>query len=375
MDMQKTNFNYPYLFSPLGLGPLKLKNRIAVAPMTRTSATEDGRVTDHMVRYYSEFAHGGFGLVITEGTYTDEAYSQGYPNQPGIANGPQAATWKPVTEAVHKEDSHILIQLMHAGALSQVNRFRNETIAPSPIRPRGEQMSLYGGGGEYRVPREMGSKEIEEVIEGFALAAFRARSAGFDGAELHGANGYLLDQFLTDYTNRRSDKYGGSTQHRIRFAAETIQAVRRAVGPNFVVGIRISQSKVNDPAHRWAGGESDAAVIFKSLVDAGADFIHVAARDASESAFVTGPSLAALAKKHGGVPVIANGKLEDPRRAETIIEAGDADVVSLARGALANMDWPMRVSHGRSLEPFSYAILQPRPTLQNAEEWRKSRGH
>lgn len=121
--MQTMNSNYPHLFSPLRLGPLKLKNRITVAPMTRTSATEDGMVTDHMVRYYSESAQGGFGLVITEGIYTDEAYSQGYPNQPGIANGPQAATWKALTEVAHKEDSHILIQIMHAGALSQVNHF------------------------------------------------------------------------------------------------------------------------------------------------------------------------------------------------------------------------------------------------------------
>ena len=367
-----TRTSYPHLFSARSIGPVRLRNRVAVAPMTRTSATADGRATEKMVQYYASFARGGFGLIITEGTYTDETHSQGYAHQPGIANQAQAIAWRAVADAVHTAGAPIFVQLMHAGALAQANRFRNETIAPSAIKPRGQQLSLYGGSGYYPMPRGITPEEIKEVIEGVASAAARAREVGFDGIELHGANGYLIDQFLTDYTNRRVDEYGGSTRNRMRFAVEVLRAVRQVVGPNYPVGIRISQSKVNDPSHQWAGGEADATVIFRSLVESGADFIHVTGRDATEPAFGSGATLAALAKRRGGVLVIANGKLEEPRGAEALLEAQEADIVSLARSALANTDWPNRVAQGRPLEPFNYAMLQPRATLDNAEEWRKS---
>lgn len=369
-----TKASYPCLFSALSIGGTTLKNRIALAPMTRTSASEDGQATEKMARYYASFARDSFGLVITEGTYPDEAYSQGYANQPGIANEAQAAAWRKVVDAVHAADTPIFLQLMHAGALAQANRFRRETIAPSAMKPRGQRLGLYGGTGDYATPREITSQEIKLVIEGFAVAAVRARSSGFDGIELHGANGYLIDQFLTDYTNQRTDGYGGRSQNRVRFAVEVVRAVRQAVGLNFVIGIRISLSKVNDPSHRWTEGESDAEIIFRGLAEAGTDYIHTAGTDALQPAFGTGPSLAALAKKYGGVTVIANGKLEDPARAEGVIRARQADIVALARGALANRDWPDRVAHGRPLDPFNYAMLQPRATLDNAEEWRKRQG-
>lgn len=367
-----TKANYVHLFSAGSIGEVRLRNRVAVAPMTRTSATADGRATEKMAQYYASFPRGGFGLVLTEGAYTDEAHSHGYRNQPGIANQSQVGAWHEVTDAVHAAGVPIFVQLMHAGALAQANRFRSDTIAPSAIKPRGQQLSLYGGSGYYPTPREITLQEIEEVIEGFASAAARAREAGFDGIELHGANGYLIDQFLTDYTNRRVDEYGGSTQNRVRFAVKVLQAVRQVVGPNYPVGIRISQNKVNDPSHQWAGGEADAIVIFRSLVESGADFIHVTGRDATEPAFGTGATLAAVAKRHGGILVIANGGLEEPRKAEALLDAQDADLVALARGALANTDWPNRVAQGRALEPFNYAMLQPRATLDNVNEWRKS---
>lgn len=191
------------------IGDLKLKNRLAVAPMTRVSATEHGSASEKMGQYYERFAKGGFGLVITEGVYTDQKFAQGYPFQPGITDAEQALAWRAVTRRIHDHQGVIFAQLMHAGALNQGNRFLGETAGPSAVRPKGEQMKFYYGEGQYAVPRVMTDEDIADAVEGFANAARLAvGSAGFNGVEIHGANGYLLDQFLTDYTNQRTDRWG-----------------------------------------------------------------------------------------------------------------------------------------------------------------------
>ena len=251
--------NLAPLWSPLQIGSTQLSSRVALAPMTRISATEDGLVTEKMVSYYEAFARGGFSLLITEGIYTDTAYSQGYLYQPGLATDEQARSWATVVDAVHAAGSTIFAQLMHAGSQAQGSRFVDSTIGPSAVAPKGEQLGFYRGEGPYRVPGEITPAQMEEVRQGFVAAALGARDAGFDGVEIHGANGYLLDEFLTDYLNRRTDEYGGSPENRVRFAAEICRAVREAVGPDMTVGIRISQSKVSDHDHRWAGGAEEAA--------------------------------------------------------------------------------------------------------------------
>lgn len=355
------------LFSPVQLGNLKLKNRIALAPMTRVSAAEDGSVTERMIRYYLRFVQGGFGLIITEGTYIDESHSQGYLYQPGLTSREHIKSWRRLTEAVHHGGARIFSQIMHAGALSQGNRFTAVSVAPSTVQPKGEQLAMYRGTGAYRMPREITGAEIQEVIGSFAAAAVHAREAGFDGVEIHGANGYILDEFLTDYTNRRTDEYGGSTENRVRLSAEVIQRIREAVGPDYPVGIRISQAKVNDYEHKWQDGESDAQIIFSRLAQAGADFIHVTEYDASLPAFGTGSSLAALAKKYGRVPVIANGNLEDPLKADALLAKSEADLVSLGKGALANRDWPNRALQGEPIRPFTPEIFQPYADIKDEE--------
>ncbi len=354
---------YPALFTPFSLAGLNLPNRLAVAPMTRTSALEDGCATRAMARYYASFARGGFALVISEGTYPDEEHSQGYFNQPGLANSAHVRAWREVTAAVHAAGARMVVQLMHAGALAQGNRYRVTTLAPSAVRPRGEKLPSYGGSGPFALPYSAALVEIRTAIESFAAAAARARDAGFDGVELHGGNGYLIDQFLTDYTNRRADHYGGDLENRLRFTVEAIAAVRCAVGPGYPVGIRLSQSKINDRDYKWPGGEADAAAIFARVARAGVDYIHVSERDATRPAFEQGPSLASLARTHGAVPVIVNGRLDDPARAARTIESGMADVVSLARGALANMDWPRRVAAGIPLAPLAAEAFATLRTL------------
>jgi 2,4-dienoyl-CoA reductase-like NADH-dependent reductase (Old Yellow Enzyme family) len=349
------------IFTPVTINQLPLKNRIALAPMTRVSATSEGLVTDSMARYYERFARGGFGLLITEGNYTDNVFSQGYRNQPGLSADAQARAWRRVTDAVHAAGGKIVAQLMHAGALSQFNRYRDHTVGPSAVRPKGEQMAIYRGVGEYPVPKVMSAHEIAEAIAGFGRAAALAIDvAGFDGVEIHGANGYLLDQFLTDYTNRRIDEWGGSVERRARLLTEVTRHVRRTIGADATLGVRVSQAKVNDFEHRWRGANADAASVFGALAREGVDYIHITEFEAWRPAFGDdGPSLVSLARMHApDAIIIANGNLANPHRAASMLAQG-ADIVALGRGALSNPDWPNRVSAQQPLAEFDPAILRP----------------
>ncbi|NUP10572.1 MAG: NADH:flavin oxidoreductase [Polyangiaceae bacterium] len=359
----------------VSIGPSTLRNRLVVAPMSRVSAPV-GLATAAMKRYYEAFAIGGFGLIVTEGIYPDLAYSQGYEDQPGLATEEQAAAWRPVVDAVHAAGGAIFAQLMHAGALSQGNRHKTKTLGPSAVQPRGEKMSEYGGSGPFSRPVAMTDGDIDDVLEGFAGAAVRARNAGFDGVEIHGANGYLIDQFLTTYTNQRTDQYGGPVANRVRFAASVVSAVRRAVGAEFPIGIRLSQTKVNDFEYRWPGGAEDGKAIFAAVRDAGVAFIHIASEGRNwldTAQLAEGVTITGLARAVAGVPVIANGGMHEPARAARVLQEGHADLVSLGRGALANPDYPRRLASGAHLEPFDHAMLSPNATLENAETWRSAR--
>lgn len=345
------------------------RNRLAVAPMTRVSASADGLPTAAMARYYARFARGGFGLVITEGLYTDQAWSQGYPCQPGMASDVQAGAWASAIAQLHQQGALAFAQLMHAGALSQANPFRSGTVAPSPLRPQGTQMAFYHGSGAYAEPAGMTDAQIAQVIDGFAAAARRAvQAAGFDGIEIHAANGYLLDQFLCAHTNLRADQWGGDVQGRLRLTLEVLRAVRRAVGEAVPVGVRISQGKVNDFTYKWPGGEADAKAIFGALAQAGADYIHVTEFEAWQAAFDGGrDSLLALARRHApGVTIIANGNLHDAGRAAGALEQG-ADMIAVGRGALANPDLPQRWRDGQAPRPFDGALLSPIAHIKDSE--------
>lgn len=357
------------LFDTVTIGQTNLPNRIGVAPMTRISATSKGLATEKMIAYYRSFARGGFGLIITEGLYTDDDHSPGYIYQPGIINDQQTESWKRVVDAIHNEGAKIIAQIMHAGALVHGNPYGKNSIGPSAVQPVGQRSRTYEGIGRYPLPKEASKQDIVDVIQGFVNAAKRAKKAGFDGVEIHGANGYLLDQFLTDYTNQRTDEYGGSTENRVRLSIEVSQAVRKAVGDNFTVGIRISQAKVNDNSHKWSGKEQDAEIIFGLLGQAGLDYIHVSEYEAWKPAFNSkGPSLAAFAKMYGKVPVIVNGHLENPEKAHEMIESGVADVITLGKGALANDDWANKVKVGKPLVRFdSGKILEPSAKIKAFE--------
>lgn len=362
---------YPNLFKPGTLSGHSLANRLMLAPMTRTSAEADGRPTERMRDYYRDFARGGFSLLITEGIYTDERFSQGYDYQPGLANLAQQEAWQPIVEAVQAEGAKLVAQLMHGGAQTQGNRFVEDTAAPSAVAPKGEMLGFYGGEGPYPTPHPMSEADIQEAIAGFAAAAQRAQAAGFDGVELHGANGYLIDQFISEYFNHRDDAWGGSIERRLAFPLAVIRAVREAVGGDFLVGMRLSQIKVTDPNYRWAGRE-EAAKILTTLEVEGLDYLHFSELDARSPAVEgTKKSLSALASELIGIPVIANGELGDPQAAEIMIAQGAADFVAIGKAALANHDWPHRVRDNRPLAAVDFAMLMPRANLSNEDAWRE----
>jgi 2,4-dienoyl-CoA reductase-like NADH-dependent reductase (Old Yellow Enzyme family) len=357
------------ILSPYDGNGIAVRNRIAVAPMTRITATEDGHPTQTMFDYYRRFAKGGFGLVTTEGIYTDKAFSQGYRFQPGLSDDAQAEAWAAFNRDMQAQGAHVFAQLMHAGALSQGNIYRSHTVGPSAVRPKGKQMQFYYGEGQYHEPKPMTDAEIDEALQGFVDAAQRAVNiAGFSGVEIHGANGYLLDQFLTQETNRRTDRWGGDTRARVQLLADVVNAVKYSVGDTVPVGIRISQGKVNDYVSKWQGAEADAEIIFGTLADAGANFIHVTEYEAWQPAFEgTRDSLVTLARRYApNVTIIANGSLHTAERISNALSTG-ADIVTVGRGALANPDLPKVLAGNREPKTFDGTILHPVASIKDDE--------
>ena len=360
---------YPTLFSPGRLGPLALANRTIVAPLTRASATVDGLVTDQMRDYYGDFARGGWGLVETEATYIDLKYSQGYDYQPGIANDAQAESWRKVVEAAHAAGTPIMMQIFHCGAINQGNNWVEGSISASAVQPVGTQIDRYRGGkGPFQMPREITRDEMAEVVESYAEAARRAVELGFDAIEVHGANGYLPDQFLTVHTNLRNDEYGGAIENRVRYHCDVMRAVR-AAAPDTAVGVRISQTKVNDFTYEWPGGADDARVIFSALAQTGIDFIHCSAHLGVTPIFGTTRSLSGLARDFSGLPVITNGKLQDPAVAEQALIDTEGDFVTVGKGALADPAWAAKVRAGTAPIAFDPGMITPLATLDNYYDW------
>ncbi len=360
------------LFDATSLRELTLDNRVGLAPMTRVSATADGCATEEMAQYYAKFADGGFSFLVTEGVYTDDAYSRGYLNQPGLVTDDHVDAWTRVVDAVHEAGVPIFAQLMHCGAQNQgiPPEQPQETIAPSPVQPQAEKSEAYGGRGPYPAPEQATHDDLVTAREGFVSAARNAAEAGFNGIEIHGANGYFLNEFLSTRMNQRDDEYGGGPEARVRYPAEVVSAVADAVPEEFVVGIRISQTMVTDTDHQWDEGEDAAAVFFEALSAAGADYIHTTEPDATAPSFgADSPTLAAAAVEYAtdNTVVIGNGGLGTPEAARSVLESG-VDLLTLATGALANPDWPTRVAQGDELAEFDYrAFLRPEATISEHE--------
>lgn len=357
------------LFQSFTLGRHLLPNRLVVAPLTRVSATPDGCANDEMVDYYRRYAQAGWGLIVSEATYVDEHYAQGYFRQPGIVTRPQVAAWQQVTEAVHAEGGRIVLQLSHAGALSQGNPRNKGTVAPSAVRPLGEIARRYRGMGPYAVPRALDEREIGEIVASFAHAAGNAIEAGFDGVEIHGANGYLIHQFLTADSNRRDDQWGGPLDNRLRFPLAVLRAVRAAVPDDRILGLRLSQSRANDATAVWQDGATEASTIFSAVGQVPGIYLHVSSHTGCAPVFDSALSLAGLARRHSGHPVIANGRLDDTALAQRLLEGNEADLISLGKAAIADPDWPTKVARGQRPVGFHPDMISPVADLTSRAAW------
>ena len=356
--------------TPGQIGLLRTANRFVLAPMSRASAYKDGTPTAAMARYYAEFAKGGFGLLIAEGAFTDDVFAQSYSNQPGLVTDAHQAGWAQVVTAVKAEGGRIILQLIHAGAVSQ---HVDTPHAPSAIRPKGSMLVGYGHKqGAYGIPEVLSLDDIDNVVGGFVSAAKRAERAGFDGVEIHCANGYLLDQFLTPESNTRTDKYGGDLANRLRLTCDILSEVKARATTGFLVGVRLSQAKATEPDYFWHNGLQDAGQIFDSVAAAGADFIHLASEAkgyAYHSATKSGENLTSFAKRLTGLPVIANGGLQDVSLANEILGADQADFVAVGKTALLNPDLPKRLRAGLPLRAFSYDMFKYGVTIDAQEKW------
>ena len=336
--------------------------------MSRVSATADGLATDEMMNYYSAFATGGFGIIITEGVYTDVYNSKSYNNQPGLTNAVQCASWEKITQAVHRSPSLIFAQLMNGGALSQCSE---NTLAPSAVQPVGVKMVSYGGEGDFPIPKEMSLTDIQIMKQGFIDGAVNAHKAGFDGVEIHGANGYLLDQFLTLELNQRNDQYGGTMKNRFRVIAEIIAGIKANVPNGFIVGLRVSEGKVNDLTYRWADGADTAKELAKEIQESQPHFVHVAVQTGEwerDSFYGNGISLALIIRKATGIPVIANGGFHNLDKAETALNENHADLLALGKAALADPHWVIKTLNNLPIIPFHRDMLWLEATISHTQK-------
>ncbi|WP_240809569.1 alkene reductase [Actinomadura sp. WMMA1423] len=317
-------------------GPhLRLRNRIAMAPMTRGRADDATGVPHPLTKeYYAQRASAG--LIVTEGLWP-HVLGKGGPGIPGLVTDEQVAGWREVTDAVHEAGGTIFAQLWHVGRMTHplILPGGATPVAPSAVGIRSERIHTNGGGVPHVTPRAMTTAEAEETVAAFAAEARNAVRAGFDGVEVHGANGYLIQQFLAENTNLRTDRFGGSREGRLRFALDVVQAVADAVGPERV-GLRISP---DNPENEIA--EQDPQGTYRALVDAldplGLAYLHVIERGAYGA-------LADLRPRWSGTLIgNFNGPEPTSRRAgEEVVAAGLADVFSYGRLFISNPDLPAR---------------------------------
>jgi N-ethylmaleimide reductase len=327
------------------LGSLHFKNRIVMAPMTRSRSDDAGVPPDYAADYYAQRADAG--LIVTEATNIS-AQGRGYPRTPGIWTAEQIAAWQHVTDAVHRRDGKIFLQLWHTGRMSHPDLHGGGLpVAPSAIKPEG-QIRVHDGMQDFVTPRALETAEIPLLVDDYRRAAENAKIAGFDGVEVHSANNYLLEQFVRDSTNQRTDQYGGTLANRLRFPLDVVKAVVEVWGADRV-GIRISPVTTapgNTPL------DSDTMATFGAYVDAlsglGLLYIHEIegvtqlSREASD-----GISFAALRRRFKGA-YIANNQYT-LALAEQTLAAGDADLFSIGRPFIANPDLIQRLRSGAPL--------------------------
>jgi N-ethylmaleimide reductase len=337
------------LFQPYDLGPITLRNRLVMAPMTRSRAV-DGVPTELMASYYAQRA--GAGLIITEGT-APSPDGLGYPRIPGLYTEAQAEAWSRVTAAVHRQGGRIFVQLMHTGRIGHHDNLPAgaELVAPSAVAAAGEMYTDTAGNQPHPTPRAMSREDVEAAIGEFVRSARLARQAGFDGVELHGANGYLIDQFLNPHSNRRQDDYGGSPERRNRFAIEVAAAVAEAIGADRT-GIRLSPYGVFNDLGIYEGIEQQYSALAERLSALGLAYIHLVDHSSMGAPEPEASTVQAIRERFDGTLILSGGYDRD--RAQADLQQGQADLIAFGRPFLANPDLVERLQRGEALNPPDY---------------------
>ncbi|MCQ8896610.1 alkene reductase [Limnobacter humi] len=326
------------LFQPGRIGNIAVKNRIVMAPLTRGRADEaagDIPGSPMNVEYYRQRANAG--LIISEGTQVAPA-GKGYMATPGIYSNAQVEGWKPITQAVHEAGGKIIAQIWHVGRITHPDLTGGaQPVAPSPIKPNVVAYT-HNGKQEVPVPHALTVDEIKQVVQQFRQGAANAITAGFDGVEIHGANGYLIDQFLRDGANQRTDAYGGSPENRIRFALEVVDAVIAEVGAGRM-GIRLSPlTPFNDLAD--SNPQATFGLLIEELNKRGVGFIHMIEGSTGGDRNLPGFDYAWARAHFQGTYMVNNGYTRD--MAIEAVEQGKADAVSFGRAYIANPDLVQR---------------------------------
>lgn len=360
--------NTSVLFRPFESSKLRLRNRIVMAPMTRRFSP--GGVPDAQVaRYYERRAEGGVGLIITEGTTIDRAAASDNPSIPNLHDPDSLAGWTRVVDAVHAAGGKIAPQLWHLGLLRRSGSGPHaEAVSEGPHE-------IEGAG------QAMSDSDIADTIDAYASAAANAKRLGFDAVEIHGAHGYLIDQFMWSRSNRRTDAYGGDAAQRTRFAVEILRAVRQAVSHDFPIIFRFSQWKLQDYGARLAESPAELDQLLGPLAKAGVDIFHASTRRYWQPEFEGASlNLAGWAHLLTGLPAISVGSvglgggdfMEQLRGSSTgapiegledllrRMEANEFDLVAIGRALIGDPDWPAKVREGRldELIPFDKKALQ-----------------
>lgn len=343
------------LFTPLELGDITLQNRIIMAPLTRMRSKQPGNIPYELnATYYTQRASAG--LIISEATQISQQ-GQGYPATPGIYSQEQVQGWKLVTDSVHKKNGKIFLQLWHVGRISHSSHQKDSLlpVAPSAIKPTGKVITSDWKQVDYETPHALTIEEIQAIINDYKIAAQNAKDAGFDGVEVHGANGYLLDQFLQDSSNKRDDIYGGSIENRARLLLEVVESVTNIWGKGRV-GVRLSPyGTFNDMS------DSDPLALFtyviKQLSDYSIAYIHMiepraTSAGGSDAVAQDTPCTSELFKSlFNGAFISAGGYTS--KTAKEVVENGNADAVAFGRLYIANPDLPERIKVGANLNPYN----------------------
>jgi N-ethylmaleimide reductase len=341
------------LFEPMKLGPFTLKNRAVMAPMTRSRAVERNIPNALMATYYAQRA--GAGLIVTEGTAPCRD-ALGYARIPGIYDAETAAGWRLVTEAVHAKGGVIFIQLMHTGRVAALQNLPEgaRVVGPTDVTLPGEMYTDAAGMQPHARPHALTDAEVETVIDTFVTAAKWAREAGADGVEVHGANGYLVEQFLNANINTRSDRWGGSADNRNRFAIEVVRRVAEAIGAERV-GIRLSPYGVYNHTGAFEGIDAQYVSLVRALSELGIAYVHVLDHSSMGAPPVPSELKQTLRQTFKGAFILAGGFDRD--RAEAALTEGRADLIAFGRPFLANPDLVERMRRGIALNPPDFSTF------------------